>query len=340
MPDGLQLLGAFLGAALLVAALVPVAIRTAVRTDFLDRPAGYKAHAQVTPYLGGVALIAGFTVTALIGEGFDGLPLILGVAVVLAAVGTLDDRIGLGVGIRFAIQLGAALVLWVDDIGWEVTDVTAVDLLITVVWVVGIANAFNLLDNIDGSTGITAATSAAGIGGLALVADAVPVAAAAFALSGACVGFLLFNLASPAKIFLGDGGSVPVGFVLAALAMVVPYAGDRMDLVAAIPLVGVAIFDTSLVVISRRRRGVQVLSGGRDHATHRMLARLGGPRRVALVLAAVQGALCASVIFAACISEGLVYAVTVAYVVIAVVGLIRVEGRLFANRNRATGQPV
>jgi hypothetical protein len=116
-----------------------------------------------------------------------------------------------------------------------------------------------------------------GIGAFALVNDDAALAALSFGLVGACLGFLRSNLAQPARIFLGDGGSMSVGFVVAAMAIAAPRVADlgsEWVLIAAL-LTGLVILDTTLVVISRRRRGVQLLTGGRDHLTHRLLGSPG-----------------------------------------------------------------
>jgi UDP-GlcNAc:undecaprenyl-phosphate GlcNAc-1-phosphate transferase len=134
------------------------------------------------------------------------------------------------------------------------------------------------------------------IGALALLGNDVVIAAFAFAVSGACVAFLRYNLASPPRIFLGDGGSMPIGFILGACAVVVAetHVSGLTTLYAAVLLVGLPVFDTCLVVVSRRRRGAAVLSGARDHLTHRLLPMLGSARNVALFLVAAQALLCMS----------------------------------------------
>ena len=114
-----------------------------------------------------------------------------------------------------------------------------------------------------------------------------------FGLAGACVGFLPYNLASPARIFLGDGGSLPIGFVVAASIMALPI-GDELGLehlLAAVLLAGLPVLDTTLVSVSRRRAGISLLTGGRDHLTHRLAVRLGSARTVALALGAAQACL-------------------------------------------------
>lgn len=326
MPGELRALVAFAAAALLTVALVPLARRVALRTSFFDRPVAYKAHASPTPYLGGVAVIAAFIVAAAaLGSVWSKFAVVAALALALMAMGTVDDRRNLGPGLRFAMQLGAGAALWAADIRWEIAGVAWLDLPITMIWVAGLANAFNLLDNIDGATGTTAAVSAAGIGTLALINDDAALAATAFALSGACAGFLVFNLAGPATIFLGDGGSLPIGFLIAALAMLVPSSLGELALLGAIPLAGIAIFDTTLVVLSRTRRGVNVLTGGRDHTTHRLLAVLGSARRVAAVLVLVQGALCGIALGMQDLSDEGAVAAAIAYVVLGTALLVAFE---------------
>jgi UDP-GlcNAc:undecaprenyl-phosphate GlcNAc-1-phosphate transferase len=282
----------------LVAALLltPLAIRLARATNFYDRPVGYKGHGSPTPYLGGAAVIASFLLAgALLGsEASAFAPIALG-AVALLVVGTVDDRYGLGPLTRMAIEIGVAAVLYAGGVGWTFFASDGLDFAFTVVFVVGVVNAYNLMDNMDGATATVAGVSAAVLGVLAAQHSAA-LAAIAFALSGACLGFLRFNLASPARIFLGDGGSMPVGFVVAALIMAMPGTGHLgwAMVPVAVVLVGLPALDTTLVVVSRLRRGTGVFTGGRDHLTHRLRAKLGSARRVALLLGTSQGAFVAA----------------------------------------------
>ncbi len=295
-----------LAAALVAGALsIPLnlgAMRLARWTAFLDRPYGYKAHRSPTPYLGGAAVIAAtiLAAAALGGLGRD-LVLLAALAGGLWAVGTLDDRIALSPRWRVAASVVAASAMWLLGLGWGVFGVGVVDLALTILWIVGLVNAFNLMDNLDGATGTVAAVSATGIAVLALFDGNAEIAIFAFALAGACLGFLRFNLAGPARIFLGDGGSMPIGFLVAALALRCAAAHPRsgVAVLAGAMLVGLAILDTTLVVMSRRRRGVSLVTAGRDHLTHRLLSQMGTPRRVALVLALAQASLCASAIVGA-----------------------------------------
>ncbi len=298
MPDELRLLAAVTLALIGVATTVPLAIRLARRTAFLDFPApdGHKGHALPTPYLGGAAVVVAFLVPALaLGGGASEYAAIVLGATALLVIGTIDDRVGIGPLPRVLVEAGLAAVLWKSGLGWSVFDSEAANLVLTLFWVVGLVNAFNLMDNMDGAAGTVAAVSATAVAIVAVTQDHLLLAALLLALVGACAGFLSHNLASPARIFLGDGGSMPVGFVIAAGAMVVgsDQAFGAEAVLAAAPLVGLPILDTTFVVVSRRRRGVQILSGGHDHVTFRLKARLKSVRRVAAALATTQAALCA-----------------------------------------------
>src|SRR3954466_148663 len=287
---------AFGVAALVTVVATPLMIRVAVRTAFFDLPTGYKEHARPTPYLGGGAIMADILAAVLPLRGAaDGRDAIVACGLVICLAGTLDDRVGLPVSARISLESAIAVLLWSTGHGWDVFHSAAADLLLTVLWVVGVANAFNMMDNMDGAAASMGVVCAVGAGVLALMSGAAALAAPCFALAGACAAFLPRNLATPSRIFMGDGGSLLIGLLVATLMMgvVAPgYLGPSGVIVAAL-LVGLVILDTTLVVVSRSRGGRPVLSGGRDHITHRLARRLGPPRNVALTLAGAQVVLCA-----------------------------------------------
>jgi UDP-GlcNAc:undecaprenyl-phosphate/decaprenyl-phosphate GlcNAc-1-phosphate transferase len=294
LPDEWRLAAAFAVALSFTWLAVPLAIRVADRTRFHDVPRGYKGHQQATPYLGGAALMAGFVPAALLfGAGLGGLGAIIACALVLFVVGTIDDRRTVSPLLRILAEIGAGVVLFSSDLGFSAFGSPAANLALTVVFVLGVVNAFNLIDNIDGAAATVAAVSACGLGILSAAGGDVALGALSLALAGACLGFLPRNLASPARIFLGDGGSMPIGLVIAAAIMNLPDTGDldwAMLPVAAV-LVGLPALDTSLVIVARLHRGARIHDGARDHLTHRLLGKLGSARRVALVLAGSQAAL-------------------------------------------------
>lgn len=301
-------------------AFTPVAIAVAHRTGFLDRPQGYKGHRRPTPYLGGTAVVLAIAVaTTVLGDLTGRLGTLLACAAVLWMVGTVDDRWPMPPAWRVLAEVGVAVVIWSGGWGWSVLGSDPADLLLTIVWVVGLVNAFNLMDNIDGATSTVAAISTAGIGTLAALRGHTGLAVFAFAVSGACVGFLPRNLAGPAKIFLGDGGSMTLGFLVASLTLLTVdrYVAGSSGLFVAALFAGLPILDTTLVVLSRRRRGIPILTGRRDHLTHRLLARVGTPRRVAALLAGVQTLLGVSAIVGYYAGHG---------VIIALAGLALLQG--------------
>jgi UDP-N-acetylmuramyl pentapeptide phosphotransferase/UDP-N-acetylglucosamine-1-phosphate transferase len=299
IPTEARLLSAFVIAFMAVLVLTPLAISLANRLQLWDHPLGYKAHAAPTPYLGGAAVVAGVVGGGLaLGGEFVQFAPVLAAMLVLAAVGLVDDWRTLQPEPRLVVEGLAGALLWATGFGWDVAASAQVNLVLTVAWVVALVNAFNLMDNIDGATSTVAAVSCGGA--MALAAGEPEVAVLAAALGGACLGFLRYNLARPARIFLGDGGSMPIGFVIAAILMSVPTdeAAPWTILVPATFVAGLPLMDTCLVIVSRRRRRVAVCQGGRDHTTHRLHKRLLCTRKLAGVLAIAQGLLCVAALVA------------------------------------------
>lgn len=299
MSPELDAAAAFSIAALATYLITPLAIAVALRTKFVDRPAGYKGHQHPTPYLGGTAIIAGILLAVLLvpGHATTHWVIIVG-AVAIWAMGTLDDRMNLPIAFRLLVEVGIAVLLWQTGRGWAVFHNGPADLALTVLWVVGVMNAFNLMDNMDGAAASIAAVSALGAGALGLISGDSSLAALSFAVAGSCFGFLPRNLARPARIFMGDGGSLVLGLLVARVTMAAvtrDYLGPSGVIVAAL-LVGLVIFDTTLVTVSRTRAGRSVLAGGRDHLTHRLSRLLGSPRNVAMTLALAQLLLCGATI--------------------------------------------
>ena len=328
MPDGTQLIAAGGLAVAATLAVTPVAIAVAGRMNFHDRPVGYKGHAAPTPYLGGSAVVVGFLLAALtLGGELDRLGPIIGGAAALWLLGTVDDRWPLSPRFRLVVEAGVGAALWLFGLGWSVFGNEALDLVASVVWVVGLVNAFNLMDNMDGAAGTVGAVTAIATAALAAIAGDLALAVLAAGLGGACLGFLPYNLARPARIFLGDGGSLLIGFVIAASLMAVP-AGDEVGwsfVLAAALLAGLPVLDTTLVMVSRRRAGIPLLTGGRDHLTHRLFTRLGSPRSVAITLACIQAVLGAIAIGVTELGQGSVIVAWTVWFVAATVAVVMLE---------------
>jgi UDP-GlcNAc:undecaprenyl-phosphate/decaprenyl-phosphate GlcNAc-1-phosphate transferase len=340
LPDEARLIGAFVLALSAAFVVTPAAIAVAGRTGFYDRPAARKGHVTPTPYLGGAAVLGGFlAAAALLGGEFARLSPIVLCTCALWAIGTIDDRVGLAATLRVLAECAAAIALWAAGLGWNVFPGEAADLALTVVWVVGLVNAFNLIDNMDGAAATLAAVTAVAIGALSMIEGDVPLAILVFGLAGACLGFLPYNLTSPARIFLGDGGSLPIGFVVAAALMALPMAPSLgfEHLLAAILLAGVPVVDTTLVSISRRRAGISILTGGTDHLTHRLRTRLGTARTVALTLGVVQAALGAIAIGVVQLGQGSVLAAWSIWFVVAASAIVLLETSSWAPTREPVG---
>jgi UDP-GlcNAc:undecaprenyl-phosphate/decaprenyl-phosphate GlcNAc-1-phosphate transferase len=290
----------FAATAVLTLGLVPLMLRIALRHGVLDEPSAahdYKRQQSPVPYLGGIALVVSFSVALLIAAtlrppngGVRELAVILGLGLALSAVGLADDLRGLPAWARFIAQILAAVGVWAMGVRVQLFDITAMDFALTIVWTVGITNALNLLDNMDGlSAGFTAI--AAGFFFLiAVLNDQFLVAALSAALAGCALGFLRSNF-HPARIYMGDAGSLFLGFLLAVIGVKLRFGAPR-EITAFVPILvlGVAIFDTTLVVLTRLANRRSPLRGGRDHVSHRLVF-IGIPVRasVGLVYAAAIG---------------------------------------------------
>jgi UDP-GlcNAc:undecaprenyl-phosphate/decaprenyl-phosphate GlcNAc-1-phosphate transferase len=327
---GVRLALSLLAACGLAYLATPYAITVANRLKFYDLPVGYKGHKRPTPYLGGAAVTVAFVAALVVAAGHwdHTLPTVLGVGV-LWVVGTLDDRRNVSPLLRVAVELALAALIWGVGLGWKLHAGALADLAATCVWTVAVINAFNLFDNMDGAASTMALVSCLGAAGLGTVAGHAWVSVGAVALAGACLGFLPRNLSSPARVFLGDGGSMPVGFAVAVLTMraaVVSTPGWQALLVGLL-LVGVPALDTCLVVVSRRRRGLSVLTGGRDHLTHRTHRFLGSARAVALTLGAAQALVSAVAILASHGGTSFVTIAAIVYLLMAAAAIVLLESR-------------
>ncbi|HEY5343866.1 MAG TPA: MraY family glycosyltransferase, partial [Solirubrobacteraceae bacterium] len=322
LPIGLAL------AAMVVYATTPFAIGLADRLQFYDKPAGYKGHARPTPYLGGAAVMGGFIIALLAtaGDWRKTIPLVGGVAL-LWAVGTIDDRRTVRPEWRVLVELALAWMVWASGLGWHLHMGGGVDLALTCLWVLGIVNAFNLFDNMDGAASTMALVVSAGAALIGIIRGDAWLAVGAASLGGACLGFLPRNLFPPARIFLGDGGSMPMGFAVAVLVMVAATTSVSawQSLLVALLLVGIPALDTSLVIVSRRRRGVSILKGGRDHLTHRARRFLPSARAVALTLGAVQAVVSVLAILASQGGSSFIVIGAILYLLAAAIAIVVLE---------------
>ena len=287
--------GAFLASLVLALGLTPLALRIAVKREVLDHPGEYKQQDSPVPYLGGLAIVLAFSTTILVATaiapppgGFRELAVLLGMAVLLSFVGLGDDLRGFHPLVRFVVEVVAALIMFWSGVGVTLFENSAADGALTVLWIVGITNAFNLLDNMDGLSAGIAAIASATFFVLAVTTGQVAVAALSVALCGCALGFLRSNF-HPARIYMGDAGSLFLGFMLAVIGIKLRFEAPReVTFMVPVLVLGVAILDTTLVTFSRAMHHRSLFSGGRDHISHRLVF-VGIPIRAAVSLVYAGG---------------------------------------------------
>jgi UDP-GlcNAc:undecaprenyl-phosphate GlcNAc-1-phosphate transferase len=252
---------------------VPLARRAALQFNIVDRPDGrLKQQAEPVPYFGGLAVYLAFLVSLALTFEFrqDVLGLVLAGTLVLM-VGLIDDFGVLRPWPKLIGQLIAVLVLIRSGIRIEITALPDwLDLLLTVVWMIGIINALNIIDVMDGLAGGVSVVACLWLFLVAVVNQDTMVAVMVSALAGSLVGFLRYNF-HPASIYLGDAGSLFVGLMLGALAMVGKYtAVNPAAVLTPVLILGVPVFDTLFVMCVRRLRRIPVFLGSADHFALRL----------------------------------------------------------------------
>ncbi len=278
-----------LAAALILAVgATPLARRAAVRLGITDQPNARKIHVNPIPLLGGVAIYGAFIVALLLfGERFrlhELFGILIGASLV-SFLGLWDDRRGLSPLLKLIGQFAAASILVLTGVRIGTFPWEWLNVIVTLGWVVVVTNAMNLLDNMDGLSGGIGAVAAIFFLLLAAMNDQYLVGALSAALVGACLGFLRYNF-NPASIFMGDAGSLFLGFMLAAVGIKLRFP-DNVEIVTwmvPVLILGLPLFDTTLVIISRLRRHLNPLTTpGRDHVSHRLVA-MGYTRREAVLI--------------------------------------------------------
>ncbi len=270
----------------------PLANRLAHLLGAVDRPDPRKIHRNPTPRLGGLAVLCGFCAplpalyfldnrVAWIFQQNQLLILTLvGCSLVMFAVGVADDILNLSPGRKLVFQILVAIAMYAG--GFRISEITTpwghtwhlhwLALPVTVGWIVGLTNATNLLDGMDGLVAGMAAVLAVSLALINILGGNTVVALLTFCLAGAALGFLPYNF-SPARIFLGDSGSLFLGLVMAAISTISFFKAATATLVL-IPflLFALPLFDTTTVVIGRLRRGQHPFSPDKTHVHHRLLS--------------------------------------------------------------------
>jgi UDP-GlcNAc:undecaprenyl-phosphate/decaprenyl-phosphate GlcNAc-1-phosphate transferase len=269
--------------------LTPLVIRLAHRAGWVAFPQKDRWHDRPVALMGGIAIF-GATVIAIVALGgyeFYSWPVWLAGTLVFLA-GLADDLYDIRPEAKLVVQiLATVLVLYAGLAFWRGGPFW-LSVPLTFLWVIGVTNAVNLIDGMDGLAAGLAAIAASVIGLIAWFIGLTSVALVAASVAGAAAGFLMYNF-QPARIFMGDCGSMFLGFVLATLAITVqgqggPFAATLVPIV----VLAVPIFDTTFVTVTRILNGVPVTQGGTDHTMHRLVTLGLSERRTVLLLYSVS----------------------------------------------------
>ncbi|MBI3126060.1 MAG: hypothetical protein HYZ11_00460 [Candidatus Tectomicrobia bacterium] len=269
--------------------LTPLTRSLSAHFGWVARPSGSRWHRQPTPLFGGVAIF--LSVAILVAPFLPRLwePRLLALlagAVIVFAVGLWDDFVKLRPVTKLLGQIIAACIVVAGGVMLNMGEHKFLSVLVTILWIAAVTNAFNLIDNMDGLCAGTAVISSVMLVVYSVMSADPLVGLFAASLAGASLGFLRYNF-SPASIFMGDCGSMFIGFLLAVLSVwaTSSYVGDlAATLMVPVLVLSVPIFDTTFVSFTRLLRGQSIAQGGRDHASHRLVILGLSERRTVLLI--------------------------------------------------------
>lgn len=297
----MSLCASFAVAFVLALAFTPLAIWLAPKIGAMDIPKDdRRVHTKSMPRFGGMAIFIGVMVSVI----FFVVPEKNTTGIVIAGtliydLGVVDDLKGLGPKVKFIGQGICAIIVYLFDIrvafiGNLIGDGNlifgdVVSFIVTVIWIVGISNSVNLIDGLDGlAAGISAIASLC-IAFVAYNNGQYLVTYAMLAVAGGALGFLPFNF-HPAKIFMGDSGSLFLGFCLATFSLIGPTKGATVVAVAIPALVlGLPIFDTLFAMLRRTIRGQSIVTADKEHLHHRIMRAGFGQRRSVMLMYCISG---------------------------------------------------
>ena len=269
-------------------------VRWSSRLRLVAQPRPDRWHQKVKPNTGGIAVAIACAICFSMFAG-PTYGLIAACAGGIALFGFIDDRAELPPLVKLVGQVVAAALVAASGITLQLTPWPWTDAAVTILWIVGLTNAFNLIDNMDGlCAGVTIAV-ATSVASLALMEHDGARSLLLSVIAGASLGFLIFNH-QPARIFLGDCGSMFLGFSLAALSVPHPASGGTeaaIESLYPIPAFFYPMFDVALVSCLRHSAGKPIMTGGRDHSSH-LLVSMGLRERTAVWLLWICAALCAA----------------------------------------------
>lgn len=339
----------------------PWAIRLARQWGAVDIPNARKVHREPMPRMGGLAVFLGFCLPWAglylihnpVSAAFQDFEkrfaaLVLG-ALSMLLLGIYDDIKGADAPKKFLVQILTAIALWMAGIRiekvanpWgEPLDLAWFSLPVSVLWIVGVTNAINLLDGIDGLVSGVTAVIALCLAILNILSGNILIALLTLCLAGSCLGFLPYNH-SPARIFLGDSGSLTIGMVLACTGILSLFREGHQTAgpLISVPLIlfGLPLFDTLRVMVQRLARGDSMFKADRTHVHHRLLDMGMNHRQAAWTLYAVAAGLGSTAIILSRLEHGLQLVFSVVFAAIAAASYLfwRLQHRTRAQEGAGT----
>lgn len=335
-------------------AATPIVKSFAQRVGALDVPKdGRRMHTQPIPRLGGLAIFLGFILSVVLFAKItmEVQGILLG-CVVIVIVGVIDDIVPLPALLKFFVQIIAALIavyhgVFINVVTnpnlWSVVEFLPLGYLsvpVTVLWIVAITNSVNLIDGLDGLAAGVSAISSFTMLIIAIVISDMNVAVIMAALAGACIGFLPYNR-NPAKIFMGDTGSLLLGFVLATVSIIGLFKFYAI-ISFAVPflVVGLPLFDTAFAFLRRLLSGRNPMSPDRGHFHHRLIDMGFSQKQAVAIAYAISGILGLSAVVITTNGEmrALIFIVAVSAAVVIGLFVMKGVGRGQGESNGKSGQ--
>ncbi|MBU2698926.1 UDP-GlcNAc:undecaprenyl-phosphate GlcNAc-1-phosphate transferase [Sporomusaceae bacterium BoRhaA] len=320
---------AFILALVITYFLTPYVKNLAIRLGALDAPDARKVHKTPIPRMGGLAIYVGFVIAVLSSMHLSQelIGLLTGGTVILI-VGIIDDMVQLSAKVKLLGQIAAAAVLILFDIRIEwltnpFGDMVYVEYLsipITLFWVVALTNTVNLIDGLDGLAAGVSTIAAVTILLVALQENSLIVAVLTAALAGSAFGFLQHNF-NPAKIFMGDTGSMFLGYMLAAISVLgAVKSAATIALIVPIVALGLPIMDTAFAIIRRYSNGQPIFKPDKGHLHHRLLEMGLSQKQAVLLMYVISGCLGLSAIALTEVNKGLAALIILALLAVAFFG--------------------
>ena len=333
MPDYIL---SFLIAVAVALAITPLVMLLAKKTGAIDAPDPRKVHKKPIPRIGGIGIYIAFMVSFLTLVDFNQLPMetvdgIIGLLVggtIVVLVGIIDDYTNLPAKVKLLGQIAAACAVVAFDVRIDFVTDPFGDYLyleyfaipVTIFWLVGLTNTVNLIDGLDGLAAGVATLASVTIMLVALQDELALVAVFTSALAGAATGFLFFNF-NPARIFMGDTGSMFLGFMLAGISIIgAVKSAATIALIVPVLALGVPILDTSFAIIRRYRGGVPIFKPDKGHLHHRLLDLGFSQRQAVLLMYVISAILGLSALVLNTVSGGMAVAIVVCVMAVVLFG--------------------